>query len=301
MGMVVGVVVVMNYNHLYYFHVAATEGTVAAAAARLGVGQPTVSEQIRALERTLRVSLFDRTPTGLRLTEPGRYAFEQTSVMFRAGERLIEALGHGPTDVPRTLRVGLSAAVARSITIDFLMPLLAIDDCMPTITTGAATDLIRQVRGHELDLALCESEPLAAARQGLEMAEIAPVVLIAVVQPQVTPNADWSDLKLIHYRPSSAHHADVDAYLHTHGYRPRLAAEADDALFMLEAAARGGYLAFVPGGLARDAVNAGRLRVLARMDAPNGGVYALHPDGVTADLARRAIDVMIDYVRSNPL
>ena len=34
----------LNYNHLYYFHVAAIEGTVAAAAVRLGVTAATVSE-----------------------------------------------------------------------------------------------------------------------------------------------------------------------------------------------------------------------------------------------------------------
>jgi len=104
----------LNYNHLYYFHVAASEGSLAAAAAHMGVTQPTVSEQIRALERVLDVTLFERTATGLRLTEIGRLAHEHTSVMFKAGDRLIEALGYGPERVPRTLRVGISSAVART-------------------------------------------------------------------------------------------------------------------------------------------------------------------------------------------
>jgi DNA-binding transcriptional LysR family regulator len=39
----------LNYNHLNYFHVAATEGTLAAAASRLGVTQP-------LLKRARRVS-----------------------------------------------------------------------------------------------------------------------------------------------------------------------------------------------------------------------------------------------------
>ena len=41
---------VLNFNHLYYFHVTASEGSVKAAADRLGVTQPTVSEQLRMLE-----------------------------------------------------------------------------------------------------------------------------------------------------------------------------------------------------------------------------------------------------------
>src|ERR1043165_3788459 len=97
----------LNYNHLHYFHVAATEGSVAAAAERLGVSQPTVSEQVRALQRSLKVSLFERSATGLKLTGAGRLAFEQTSVMFRAGERLVESLGHDNQAVPRSLRIGI--------------------------------------------------------------------------------------------------------------------------------------------------------------------------------------------------
>ena len=45
----------LNYNHLYYFHVAASEGSLSAAAAKLGVKPSTVSEQLRALERALRL------------------------------------------------------------------------------------------------------------------------------------------------------------------------------------------------------------------------------------------------------
>ena len=62
----------LNFNHLYYFHVTAVAGSLKAASERLGVTQSTVSEQIRALERSLGVQLFERVPTGLRLTAAGR-------------------------------------------------------------------------------------------------------------------------------------------------------------------------------------------------------------------------------------
>ena len=83
----------LNYNHLNYFHVAATEGTVAAAAEparRHPAHRERADQDARA---SLGVNLFERTASGLRLTEVGRLVFEQTSVMFRAGERLVEALG----------------------------------------------------------------------------------------------------------------------------------------------------------------------------------------------------------------
>jgi DNA-binding transcriptional LysR family regulator len=288
---------VLNYNHLHYFHVAAVEGSVAAAAERLGVTQPTVSEQIRALEKNLRVSLFERSTTGLKLTEAGRLAFEHTSVMFRAGERLVQSLGHGEATVPRSLRVGLSGAVARSTTTDFLMPLLAIADCVPTIQLGDAVDLLRALRAAELDLALCESEPPEASRRGLEIAMISKSALVAVGAPQLEPLPDWQNVSLLQYRASSSYRWEVEAFLDANGYRPQIAAEVDDSMFLLEAAARGGHIAFVPRSVARDAVIAGRLRVFAKLEPATGGVYALYSNG-NADLARRAVEVLIEHVRA---
>ena len=128
----------LNYNHLHYFHVAATEGSVAGAAERLGVTQPTVSEQVRSLERSLKVNLFERSAQGLKLTDAGRLAYEQTSVMFRAGERLVESLSSDEKAVPTTLRIGISNAVTRTTTMDFLLSLLALRDCLPSIRAGEA-------------------------------------------------------------------------------------------------------------------------------------------------------------------
>jgi LysR family transcriptional activator of nhaA len=289
----------LNYNHLHYFHVAALEGSVAGAAVKLGVTQPTVSEQVRALERALAVSLFERQPTGLKLTEAGRLTFEHTSVMFRAGERLTEALGHGPSDLPRSLRIGISSSVARTTTTDFLMPLLALDGCVPCIKSGDSVELLRDIRGAELDLVLLESEPLEAARRGLEVVLIDTMTLIAVGPPNLKLAPDWQDARLINYRTSSAFRWDVESFLDSKGLRPKIAAESDDALFLVEAAARGGYVAFVPRSVARDAIAAGRLAQLATHDSANAGVYALYQDGATADLARRAVDVLVDHVRAS--
>ena len=288
----------LNYNHLYYFHIAALEGSVASAASRLGVTQPTVSEQVRALERALGVALFERHPTGLRLTEAGRLAFEHTSVMFRAGEHLSEALGHGAREMPRTLRIGLSGSVARTTSTDFLMPLLALDECIPSIRAGDAVELLRDLRGSELDLVLCETEPPTPAQKGLEVVQLDTMTLIAVGPPQLRVAPDWQDARMIHYRGTSAFRWDVENFLETRGLRPRVAAESDDALFLLEAAARGGYVVFVPRSIARDAITNGRLAMLAELPPSHAGVYALYQDGASAELARRAVSVLIEHVRA---
>jgi LysR family transcriptional activator of nhaA len=287
----------LNYNHLYYFHVAASEGTLAAAAAKLGVKQSTVSEQLRSLERAVGHTLFERTPTGLRLTKAGETAYEHTTAMFRAGERLAQALGGDDEDTPTCLRVGVTSAVARATSTDFLLPLFGFEDCMPSISTRDMLDLLRDVRANELDLVLCESEPAESTIRGLEHAVIDHVPLVVIAPANKDPGPDWQDIGLVQYRAGSTFALEVEAYLEDHNLRPRIVGEADDSQLLLEAAARGGYVAIVPRTVARDALTAGRVRILAQVDAAHAAVHAIYQNGSSATLVRRAIEGLIEMAQ----
>ena len=61
----------MNLRQLEYFVAIAESGSLTQAAERLLVSQPSLSQQIRALEAELGGSLFERLPRGVRLTAAG--------------------------------------------------------------------------------------------------------------------------------------------------------------------------------------------------------------------------------------
>lgn len=84
-----------DWNRARAFLVTAEEGSLSAAAKALDMSQPTVGRQVAALEKELGISLFERTNSGLILTESGADLIEQVKTMADAASNLSRlASGH---------------------------------------------------------------------------------------------------------------------------------------------------------------------------------------------------------------
>lgn len=77
----------MNLRQLEYFVAIAERGSLTAAAEELLVSQPSLSQQVRALERELGGRLFERLPRGVRLTTAGQELLGEARATLRHAQR----------------------------------------------------------------------------------------------------------------------------------------------------------------------------------------------------------------------
>lgn len=105
----------LNYNHLHYFWVVATVGSIARAARMLHVTPQTISGQLRALEERLGAALFSRAGKKLTLTETGKIVHSYADPMFSLGRELGEVLERRTPPRAGPLSIGVATGVEKSI------------------------------------------------------------------------------------------------------------------------------------------------------------------------------------------
>ncbi|MFD0021073.1 LysR family transcriptional regulator [Streptomyces sp. NPDC058382] len=163
----------MSLRQYEYALAVAEEGSVTAAAEVLHVAQPSVSQQIRGLERELGVQLFDRTPTGLVPTMVGRAFLREAEVAVRASRRARATARAGADDVVGELVVAVQMGFG---TRQLPEALSALRRRFPRLEATvfeepSSAELERLCRRGVLDLALmaaCERSPSDAHHIGDE-------------------------------------------------------------------------------------------------------------------------------------
>ncbi len=147
----------LNYRHLLYFWKIAREGTVGAAAKELHLAQPTLSAQVRVLERRLGARLFERAGRRLQLTEIGRTVFRYADEIFSLGEEMLDDLEGRSSRTLEELRVGIVDSVPKLVAYEILRPALDFEQTRLIAEEGSAVNLISRLAMNDLDAVISDS------------------------------------------------------------------------------------------------------------------------------------------------
>ncbi|MBU6153032.1 MAG: LysR family transcriptional regulator [Bdellovibrionales bacterium] len=223
----------LNYHHLYYFKVIAQEGSIARAAEKLRLGQPTLSAQIRTLEGNLGITLFERKNKRMNLTEAGKLALDYAHEIFELGSELLEVLRD--RKIPDRLHVELGAldSVPKHVISEMVKAAHRYGKCTVTLLEGSSKDLLRELLAHRIDLVLTNQIPESTEENPVFTRKIKECPVSIYGHPKFKayqrkfPECLGGAPLVLPTRHSKLRF-DLDAYFHSRNLTPDVAAETQD-------------------------------------------------------------------------
>jgi DNA-binding transcriptional LysR family regulator len=265
----------MELRHLRYFVAVAEEGHITRAAERLGIQQPPLNHQIRALEHELGVQLFRRLPRGVELTEAGRGFLEDARAALARVHQGVEAAKRAARGEQGHLRL----AVPPTAPFHPFVPqaIRAFREAFPmvslTMEESLRAETLERLHGGQLDVAFLRAS--IAAPEGLVVHPLLEEPMVAAM-PSGHPLASGSEDAAMSLRALAGetfipyarnqgpalYEAMAAACLRA-GFSPRLGQEAPRISTALSLVATGFGVTLVPASMRRMALEGVTYRNLA--------------------------------------
>jgi DNA-binding transcriptional LysR family regulator len=257
----------MELRHLRYFVTVAEEGHITRAAERLGIQQPPLSQQIRALESELQVQLFRRKPRGVELTQAGHVLLAEAQSILRQVEHAVGAARRTARGEAGRVGLGFTSSASFHPLVPRLIrqyreahPLVAL-----SLEESGTGELVNALREERLDAAFVRSPigPAPGIAPGIAVHAVLEEAMVAALPAghslavraggkPIRLEALAADTFILYRRPLGPGLYDaIIAACQRAGYSPAIGQEAPRMLATLSLVAAGLGVTLVPDSMRR--------------------------------------------------
>lgn len=139
---------------LNYFISVYEQKSIHASSRKLGLDPANISRMIKALEKSCGTQLFVRHKNGLHATQSAQVLYKAVTAAQLEYSQVINSTSR----VPRTIRIGFSAAIGHSYFSYKFMNVIQQQNLAPTFTIDSSTALVEKIKSRELDFAMVNTE-----------------------------------------------------------------------------------------------------------------------------------------------
>lgn len=298
----------MELRHLRYFIAVAEEAHISRAAERLGMQQPPLSQQIKAMERELDVQLFRRKPRGVELTDAGRALFEETKAMLAHLDRAMETTRRTARGEQGRLCVGIAPTapfhplVPRSIrAFREAFPLVSL-----TLEEGLSNEMVERFAKDQMDVAFVRTSTVhAETLMVTPLLEEPMVVALPSLHLMALGDRDAAlalerlagDPFILYGPPGTGLYDETVAACRAAGFSPRIGQQAPRITSTLGLVAAGLGIALVPESLQRMTMDGVVYRRLEGAHQPKAVLGLVSRRGDPSAVVRQFLSLVKKAVR----
>jgi len=270
----------LNYHHLLYFWTVARTGSIARASDELRLSQPTISNQIKTLESTLGVKLFERQGRRLALTDVGQTTMRYADEIFRTGRELQLALKGMPTGERTRLVVGVTDVIPKVVAERLLAPALKVERLQLVCREGPPPQLLAALALHEVDVVLSDqpaAENVKVRAYSHRLGDCGLSVLAAPALASLKRKfpASLEGAPLLLPAEGTMLRRNLERWLDAKALRPVVAGEFDDTALMTAFGSRGLGAFVVPSVIEAEACRQWDVQLVGRIDDLREAYYAI--------------------------
>ncbi len=218
---------------------------MARAAERLDMSLPTISTQVRELEKSLGASLLKAQGRNLVLTEAGVVAMHEADQIFALGEGLPHRVLEAVNGSHVRFNVGISDGIAKLAVHSILAPILSEPKLRLLCHEGEFEQLLAELAVHKLDAIL--SDRAAPAKTELRITSqrlsSCPIIWCAPSNWAAAARNDYpksfAHVPLLLPTHHSAARLRIDHWLERERIKPLIAGEFEDNALLMTFAAAG--------------------------------------------------------------
>lgn len=243
----------MDIQRLRYFVTAAELMHISQAALRLGISQPTLSQQIRVLESELGVALFTREHRRISLTPAGEVLLDRGRAILAALRDAEEAARQTVGEVSGTLRIGYLQSAVPSHPGQIITALQErYPYVTPTLIRVGTAQRLQGLQDGTLDAAFLRMTRLEEPGVAFQPLHREPLVLALSVDHPFAgrrmvelAELDGEDLAFFFRAQNPDFYDEVHAVIRAAGVKVRTVHEAWDHISLLPAVASGEAISLV--------------------------------------------------------
>lgn len=260
----------LDLYKLQIFAVVVEVGSFSAAAERLYMTQPAISQHMKALEVSLGRDLFQRGWRGVKLTAYGETLYQYTEQIFalvtEAENALVnvEQLSSGRISIGTTPGIGVYLAPEWVQGFRERYPQLTV-----SLQTGITSEIVADVLARRLDIGFIEGEletPLPARLSVLVLEQVEQQVIVGQKHPfwsqEVLSLSDLHNQSFIVRQVNSQSRLWLEGEFQRYGVERHIGAEFDNLESMKRAVMLGTCLAVMPSYVVQAELAQGLLRLI---------------------------------------
>jgi LysR family transcriptional activator of nhaA len=221
----------VNFNHLFYFYVVATTGSIKEASERIHVTQPTISDQIKLLEEHFGSQLFDRKNRSLILNREGKVALGYAEKIFSLSQELTARL-RNQIDMPkRSLDIGITSYMSQYFLYETIFPLFNQKEIAINLREGERNHLLADLVEGVIDIMFTDSKEtlppsIQSYRIGVNRTFVVAHKKFLKYGKDFPKNLNR--IPFFHYTYESSLKGEINLFFANHNLNPKIIGEGDD-------------------------------------------------------------------------